>query len=206
MRPEVIIFDLGGVFLELMPFENKKIIRECAAEPEESRNFLNNEDWFNYERGLISSEEFFKRFKQKLRYPHDYEQFKKEFCDGFSLNKEMFNFFIHELKVPYGGKTRFWLLSNINELHYNHLRKNWPGLCSNFLMEFLSFKMGHRKPDPEIYEAMLKQGGKQPQQCLFIDDTEINGEYPRKIGMPFIHFKGLLPLKIALLKFDFEIG
>src|SRR5690606_37775218 len=38
------------------------------------------------------------------------------------------------------------------------------------------------KPDPRIYRISLKQLGLEPEDCLFIDDLEVNIEAAQKLG------------------------
>lgn len=51
--------------------------------------------------------------------------------------------------------------------------------------------VGMRKPDPEIYELTVERlgDGIAPAECLFIDDTEINVEAARALGMTGVHFR-----------------
>jgi putative hydrolase of the HAD superfamily len=50
--------------------------------------------------------------------------------------------------------------------------------------------VGMRKPEPEIYRLTLERLGElEPQQCLFVDDNELNVEAARELGMEAIHFQ-----------------
>jgi putative hydrolase of the HAD superfamily len=48
-----------------------------------------------------------------------------------------------------------------------------------------------RKPEPGIYELTVERlgGGLQPQQCLFVDDIELNCEAARALGMTAVRFE-----------------
>jgi putative hydrolase of the HAD superfamily len=50
--------------------------------------------------------------------------------------------------------------------------------------------VGTRKPEPRIYQITLKQLGAAPEATLFIDDTEVNCEGARQLGMTAIRFRG----------------
>lgn len=54
------------------------------------------------------------------------------------------------------------------------------------------------KPDPEIFEYSLKKFGKEPQECLFIDDAEANIITAQKLGFDTIRFVSPLQLKEEL--------
>ncbi|HHT05312.1 MAG TPA: HAD family phosphatase [Hydrogenispora sp.] len=46
------------------------------------------------------------------------------------------------------------------------------------------------KPDPRIYRISLKQLGLEPEDCLFIDDLEVNIEAAQKLGFAVFHYQG----------------
>jgi putative hydrolase of the HAD superfamily len=47
-----------------------------------------------------------------------------------------------------------------------------------------------RKPEPQIYELTLDRlGGVAPQECLFVDDVEVNCDAARELGMTVVHFR-----------------
>jgi putative hydrolase of the HAD superfamily len=49
--------------------------------------------------------------------------------------------------------------------------------------------VGTRKPEPRIYEITLERLGAIPEAALFIDDTDVNCEGARKLGMSAIRFR-----------------
>jgi putative hydrolase of the HAD superfamily len=50
--------------------------------------------------------------------------------------------------------------------------------------------VGMRKPEPEIYNLTLERlGALDPEQCLFVDDNELNVEAARKLGIKSVHFQ-----------------
>jgi putative hydrolase of the HAD superfamily len=49
--------------------------------------------------------------------------------------------------------------------------------------------VGMRKPDAEIYELTLERLGLPAAACLFVDDTEVNCEAARALGMSAVHFR-----------------
>ncbi|OWK31802.1 HAD-IA family hydrolase [Sphingomonas mucosissima] len=53
-----------------------------------------------------------------------------------------------------------------------------------------SSKIGIRKPDPRIYELMLTTLGKQPAQCVYLDDLGINCKPAAALGMHAIKVTG----------------
>ena len=50
--------------------------------------------------------------------------------------------------------------------------------------------VGCRKPDREIYDLTLERlGGPSPEECLFIDDTDVNCTTATELGMSAVHFR-----------------
>jgi len=54
------------------------------------------------------------------------------------------------------------------------------------------------KPDPEIYELCLQKIGKPADQCLFIDDSDVNILAAQKMGFDTVHFNSPEHLKTEL--------
>lgn len=46
-----------------------------------------------------------------------------------------------------------------------------------------------RKPDPRIYQLTLERVELEPEQCIFIDDLEVNIEAARELGLHAVHFR-----------------
>jgi putative hydrolase of the HAD superfamily len=49
--------------------------------------------------------------------------------------------------------------------------------------------VGCRKPEPEIYEITLKRLGASADECLFIDDVDVNCSAARELGMSAVHYR-----------------
>jgi putative hydrolase of the HAD superfamily len=50
--------------------------------------------------------------------------------------------------------------------------------------------VGARKPEPEIYELTLERlGGVKAEECVFVDDVDVNCAGARELGMHAVHFK-----------------
>jgi len=198
-HPQVMIFDLGGVFIHHNPdpFQPHFVAQHNAPE-ETLRNFY-LQGHKEHEKGFVSSEKFYQRAVAEVGYAHDYARFRDDYCRTFDfrLNGEMYEF-VQWLRRKHGGEIEFWLLSNINEIHLEFISCHWPGVFSSFLRVFLSCNMGCRKPDAEIYERALKEGERSRYRCAFIDDLEVNGEYPRRIGMFFHKFENVEKFKTWL--------
>jgi HAD superfamily hydrolase (TIGR01509 family) len=78
---------------------------------------------------------------------------------------------------------RMALLSNTNYHHYTVYKDECAPLFAYFDHVFYSFEMGMRKPDHEIYEAVLEQTGWKGEETLFLDDSPPNIVSAKEVGL-----------------------
>jgi len=62
----------------------------------------------------------------------------------------------------------------------------------------ISGEVGHVKPEPEIYQIMLKRIGRPAAECLFIDDSLANIQQGHQMGFAVIHFQSAEQLESSL--------
>ncbi|MBQ9363462.1 MAG: HAD family phosphatase [Bacteroidaceae bacterium] len=77
------------------------------------------------------------------------------------------------------------LLSNTNEAHWQRISQDcFPQPPAHYFDHlFLSQEMGLAKPDPLIFQTVLQQIDAQPQECLFIDDAQVNCDAAAALGI-----------------------
>ena len=90
-----------------------------------------------------------------------------------------------------------YLLSNINDLHYKHIRRHYSFL-RHARGAVLSYRLGLRKPEPAIYRAALKMAGARASRAIFIDDIQENVESALKLGIKAIRFSDAQSLRREL--------
>jgi FMN phosphatase YigB (HAD superfamily) len=180
MKPELIIFDLGRV---LVDFDFKKAIRDLKrhspmTEDEIHRFFETTPLWDNYERGKISSEDFFKHLSKDLKLKGvTYEEFLPMWCDIFTEKADTV-----ALLKRLRGRYRLAMLSNVNELHWRFIRGKHD-FMSWFELPIASYAVGMRKPDAEIFHHILKEAHVKPSQALFTDDLEQHVTAAKAVGI-----------------------
>jgi 2-haloacid dehalogenase len=54
------------------------------------------------------------------------------------------------------------------------------------------------KPDPEIFQYLLKTIQRDPEECIFIDDSEINIQTAEELGFECIHYISPIQLRSRL--------
>jgi len=80
-----------------------------------------------------------------------------------------------------------YALSNWGSETYDMVHEQFEFL-SWFQDRVISGKVKMVKPDPEIFEYLLKRIQREAQDCLFIDDTEENIVVAKRLGFETIHF------------------
>ncbi len=101
-------------------------------------------------------------------------------------------------EVSRAGKYLLATINNepreLNEfrIHKFNLRREFKGF-------FSSCYLGVRKPDEGIYKLALEVTQRSPEECLFIDDRELNLECARQLRMTAIRFQNAAQLRADLI-------
>ena len=77
------------------------------------------------------------------------------------------------------------------------------GLSRYIELSFISCHTGVRKPAPEAYLGACAALGRRPEECLFIDDREVNCTAARAVGMNAWRFAGVPELRLELVAAGF---
>ncbi len=193
MKIENIIFDFGGVVLDIDPqltvkefeklgFNNKEKINS----PEFTHDLL-----CKFERGIFTPEVFRKKLREFLEIDATDQQLDDAWnALLYDIPRERIEV-IEEVKKHYP----IYLLSNSNEIHYDlyvrdlQLRFGYREFDELFTKAYFSFDLHLCKPEPEIYEFVMYQHGLNPETTLFIDDKEENIATAKKVGFKTYQLK-----------------
>lgn len=202
---KVIVFDLGNV---LVDFDHltaaKRIASFCDKSPKEIYDlFFESEATALFEAGRITPDEFFKKVKEMLGLSISYETFESIWNDIFFLNAK--NRAVYSLANKLRHNYKVVVLSNINTLHYEHLKKKFP-VFNVFHNVFTSFELGTTKPDHAIYKKLLEELKVSAEEAFYTDDRPELVESAKKLGIRGFVFKGVEQLKRDLLKEGVEIN
>ena len=111
--------------------------------------------------------------------------------------------------VEHLAQSKNYLLATLNNesLELNVYRISRFGLRSYFAVFFSSCFLGAKKPDEAIYRMALQLTQRAPEECVFIDDRELNVECARHfVGMHAIHYQGPDQLVRELADMGVEAG
>lgn len=176
-----IVSDLGGC-LFLCDFKHiaENLTKHSLLNVERVLKIIDQgNDYKDYEKGLIGSETFYRKIREKIDFRDSFKVFKKIWMGHiFSVNAEYAKLCFNLLKRDY----KIYCLSNINELHWEKLTNVFHEMAL-FHGCFLSFKMKKAKPNLEIYEEIITKIGGKPNEFIFIDDRKENVEGAQKAGM-----------------------
>lgn len=195
---KAIIFDLGNVLIDF----NHRI----AAERISQYTDKNGEDIFNlffdsqltglFEEGKISPPQFFLKIKEILNLKLDYHEFVPIWNEIFFFTEK--NFGVYSLASTLKNRYKVVVLSNINILHFEYIKKTFP-LLNAFHNMVASCELGLRKPDPLIYHKALQILGVSPESCFYTDDRPELIESAKGLNIRGFIFGGVEQLKKDLI-------
>jgi glucose-1-phosphatase len=196
---EFLIFDLGNVIIDIdYDFSINELKRLLPVEKHNlTENFFTSNFHKDFEKGLISSEQFRNEIRNLYGENWDDEQIDHIWN---SLLREIPQERIDLIKFL-RKNYRTAVLSNTNQIHVEKfdeiLQQNTSekSLFELFDLVFLSHEMGLAKPDVAIYETVLKKISISPDKVLFFDDLAANLEGAKKTGIQtyqISHQKGLV--------------
>jgi FMN phosphatase YigB (HAD superfamily) len=179
---KVLLFDLGRVLVDYDHLRAaQRIAAFCSKTPRQICDlFLESQITMAFEAGKITPEDFYLQAKQMLGLKLSYASFTPIWNDIFFLsakNRSVFSL-ANTLRVNY----TIALLSNINLLHHEYLKENFP-VFGVFDKIFLSYQLGLIKPDKEIYNLVIRDLGAAPQEIFYIDDRPELVESARFLGI-----------------------
>jgi len=206
-----IILDLGGVVLDIDYNLTLKAFEKHGLTLNDNSTFTGSNELFNqFDCGLINPDTFRQEFNHRFGVTLSPKEFDNAW-NALLLNWDTERLsLIEQLKKNY----RVYLLSNTNVVHfncYNQLLVEETGkeLKEYFHRAHLSFEMGIRKPQVEIFRRVLSENGLIPSETLFVDDTHEHITAAKMLGIQTIHLEGgnrNQPLVKALKGFVWQKG
>ena len=185
LRKKLFIFDLGNVFIRTTynkPFE----VWGCysgATAAELSKRFQFNEAFQQYERGEISSSQYFGYFKDLMRIDINEAQIKEGWNAIFDGIHESVVESINRIKKV----SSVVALSNTNSAHVDRAVSLYSENFQLFDELYFSCNIGMRKPEERIYRFVLERSGMAVNEVIFFDDDLRNVIGAREIGIESVH-------------------
>jgi len=187
MRIKNIIFDLGGVLLNIdylatiKSFENLGI-----TDFEKLFSQANQIHLFDkLDTGLISPDEF----RNEIRNISGLNISNQDIDNAW--NAMLLDMPKHRILLLENAKKHYrtFLLSNTNAIHYPEYSKyllaehGYASLSMLFEKQYLSHEIKLRKPNIEAFQYILSENNLKPSETLFIDDTAQHVTGAKKAGL-----------------------
>jgi len=201
-----IIFDFGGVFLDLkgkrtgVPANLAKIFNI----PEEKAVEIWQENKNDLLIGKETPKDFLVRMNALLGVSLDPDKTHESWISLNKMEKSDINWplveYVENLKDKYQIHmlTNVVALDNTNSEWYGHATKHFHNI-------FKSFEIGHKKPNKEAFLHVLEKINAKPEECIFIDDIQVNIEGAEKVGIKSILYINYDDLLIKLKQAGVEI-
>jgi len=120
-----------------------------------------------YDKGQVSSREFYQGIAARFRLSLSYSHFCRLWCGIFDPMEG-----VEAVLAHLAARFPLFLLSNTNELHFRFIQEHFPAILQPFQAFILSFLVGSRKPEPEIYQALVQRAGRPAGEILYLDDKQ----------------------------------
>ncbi len=178
---KVLLFDWDGVLSLLPAFTPiwEKLAPLVERSPDEIKKALFKYDP-DYLTGKITNKEFWDGIAKEVRIEPNYELFNKLFYFDILPNQKLLNS-LQEVRSQY----KIGVVSN-NFLEVREkVTKLYGELFDNFSF---SCDTGYTKENKGMWEAVLAAYEVEPQEYVFVDDTERNLSIPKEMGMYTIRY------------------
>ena len=190
------VFDLGGVFVDWNPMY---LFRKLFPTEEEAQWFQDNiasKDWnLEFDAGHTYAEGVARLITRHPQYWREIQAYDLRW-------KETFGDFIHgtiaihddltAAEIPTFAITNFSWEKWMTCLGEWTFLEKFDGVVVSGLERLV-------KPDPRIFRVFCERYSLAPEECVFIDDNEVNVSAARSIGMQAIHFTSADALRAELM-------
>jgi HAD superfamily hydrolase (TIGR01509 family) len=178
-----IVFDLGAVLLHFNPYEILSDLFGYSTEQSvQIVKQITGPLWLDMDRGLVTPQQVAKALGEKFD-----EDKMLQYLDAISTRLK---------PIPQGVRILNWvrqkgyktyILSNLSEFCY--LKVKDFEFIQGFDGAIYSYQHGYAKPDEQIYKKLLDTYSLNAEECLFIDDLELNIQASRAAGIEGIWCK-----------------
>ena len=181
-----VIFDLGGVVIEWNP---ERILDGYYADPAlravMRRALFQHPDWLDLDRGTLSEVKLVARVSERTGRPFDELE---RLLDAVRASLHTKVDTVALLDKLFTRGVPLYCISNMSATTFEHLRAR-HSFWGVFRGIVISGDTQLMKPEPEIFELLLKRHELAPADTIFVDDNEPNVQAARALGMHGVWFK-----------------
>jgi len=184
--PDFVLFDLGGVLVELRGVRSMTELTGIDDELELLRRWVECPWVRTFESGRCGPDAFARGVVDEWDLPVGPDEFLQIFSSwpvGPLADAE-------ELVRTTAATAAVGCFSNTNVLHWDGNAEHWP-LMEQFEFRFLSHRLGLVKPDGGAFERVVDALPTPPHRVLYLDDNAVNVDAARSFGMRAEHVNGV---------------
>lgn len=199
-----IIFDLGKVLID---FDHLRAAQQLTAQtkktPEQMyKMFFDSKLTRMFEEGKVEPKAFYGKVRSRLRLKMRYEEFVPVWNGIFFITDQ--NRAVCELARGLKARYTLAILSNVNALHLEYIRENYP-IFDAFHQVLASCELGCMKPDSRIYSLALKALNARPGETFYTDDRPELIDKARNMGFRAYAYTGYEQLLKDLARCGIEV-
>jgi putative hydrolase of the HAD superfamily len=165
--PKAVVFDLGKVLVDFdFGIAFRRFLPRTTVSFKELARLIDQSPLLHrYERGLLSTEEFFAQVRAQSGFRGTLEEFDHVLGDIYTEIRPMVA--LHAQLRRRGVPT--YVFSNTNELAIRHIRQRFA-FFSQFDGYVLSYEQHLMKPEAGFYEALERASGLRGADLFYLDD------------------------------------
>ncbi|MBR1889618.1 MAG: HAD family phosphatase [Alloprevotella sp.] len=189
-KKPVLLIDYGGVLVDLTP---ERCFSAFDSLGINIRPYLD----LCHQRGILS------QLERGLIEPHDLCEELRRASGATKVSDEeiykAFYLFVEKiqperLQTLYAASQHYdiALLSNTNRIHWGQANPDFfilggENMLNRFCKVFLSFELHLMKPSAEIFDIVVRELDRKPEDIIFFDDSELNCQAAAELGIRTIH-------------------
>lgn len=174
------IFDFGNV---LLGWNEQKIVENFTSDKEEQTKLLEiifkSKEWFKLDEGILDYSTAIEIFKNKMpdSLKDEVENIMTSWYTFMPINEQIVELIKRLKRNGYG----IYALSNTHIPVYEYVKKQEFGkYFDGFIISAIEHEM---KPKKEIYKRLFEKFNLIPEECFFLDDSKVNIQTGKELGM-----------------------
>jgi HAD superfamily hydrolase (TIGR01509 family) len=181
----IALWDLGNVLVQWEPELIYPAFNVSAVHTQYLRSeLLEHPDWLRLDQGLTTEQEVAARISSETELSHDDAQRCFDVIRNSLVNIDASVAMLSQMKA---AGVPMYVLSNMSNENAAYLRtREYFSLFDDVV---ISAEEKLIKPDPALFELVLKRYRLNAEEVYFIDDSMPNIVAARELGMQALHFK-----------------
>lgn len=200
---QAIIFDLGNVVFHCSLDRATEYWAQISDQDVEdlNSNLILDECHENFEKSLISPDDFRYYISQQINFELTVTQFERGWNAIYQDAINGIDGLLRNLKQS----QRIIALTNTNETHANIWKEKYKKTLNHFEKVFSSHEIKTRKPEMSAFQMCINYLGLAPDKIVFLDDNPEYIEGAKKLGINGILVKSFDQMLIDLSNIGIKI-